>query len=271
MRVKEKNMYLYIYDNEIQRSKHQTLLTKIEARLVDLGINGRQEKYGPLKSLQNIIADGIKNGIRNIIIIGGDKLFLQAVPHVVKNQKAVFGFIPTEEGSRIARVLGIPVGEKACDILSARIIKKIDLGKAGNKIFLFSLETDDQNIIIECDKRYTLSVTRGGEKISICNLGNIFSSKRLSMDIMNDPFDGFLEIVIEPTNQNFIFQWLPTGAGMKQNRRQTKICAKKCIVRSAARSSAWKMDGVQIIKTPFEVEAMPSKLSIIVGKDRLLI
>lgn len=53
-------MYYYIFDQFLNETKYQSLVNKIEARLTDLGINGRSEKLTILKSLPDTMNEIVK-------------------------------------------------------------------------------------------------------------------------------------------------------------------------------------------------------------------
>ena len=55
-------MYLYIYDNFLTEKKYQSLLYKIENRLVDLDIKGRVVRLNILKNMRDVVDSGIKQG-----------------------------------------------------------------------------------------------------------------------------------------------------------------------------------------------------------------
>lgn len=255
-------MYYYICDSFVNQKKYELLLHKIEGRLLELGINGRIEKLTLLKNLKELIEEGIKREADTIVVIGDDKTIGKVISFL-PNFSVTLGIIPIGPKNRIAKILGIPEGEAACDVLSARIIEKIDLGKVNNNYFISSLEIPfGHEVIIECDN-YSISTLSSSNKINICNFGNILDNKIFNK--IYDPKDGKLEIVISPDNNSSGFFNLLKRQFSKDSVfpiKKAKIkCLKECLPVIA--------DGEVTVKTPVSVEVMPKKLKIIVGKNRM--
>lgn len=255
-------MYYYICDSFVNQKKYELTLHRIEGRLLELGINGRIEKLTLLKNLKELIEEGIKRDADTIVVIGDDKTVGKVISFL-PNFSVTLGIIPIGPENRIAQILGIPQGEMACDVLSARIIEKIDLGKINNNYFISSLEIPFSNeVIIECNN-YSISTLSNSNKINICNFGNIFDNKLFKK--LYNPKDGKLEIVISPNANSSRFLNLLKRQFAKDSVfpiKKAKIkCLKECLPVIA--------DGEVIVKTPVSVEVMPKKLKIIVGKNRM--
>ena len=58
-------MYLYLYDSFLNNPKFGNKLAKIETRLTDLGIGGKISRLSPLKNLEELVSDEIKNGVKS--------------------------------------------------------------------------------------------------------------------------------------------------------------------------------------------------------------
>ena len=169
-------MYHYICDSFINQKKYEPILHRIEGRLLELGINGKIEKLTLLKNLKELVEEGIKRNAETIVVIGDDKTISKVISFL-PNFSVILGIIPVGPENKIAKILGIPEGEKACDILSARIIEKIDLGKVNDNYFISSLEIPFSNeTVIECDD-YSIFTLSSANKINICNFVNIFYNK----------------------------------------------------------------------------------------------
>src|SRR3989344_7026326 len=132
-------MYLYLYDSFLNNKKFSNTLARIETRLTDLGIGGKICRISPLRNIKELILDEIRNGVKTVVVVGDDKTLNQIVNGVAKYDITV-GLIPIGPDNRIAQTLGIPEGQKACDVLAARIIEKIDLGKINETYFLSGSE-----------------------------------------------------------------------------------------------------------------------------------
>jgi hypothetical protein len=172
-----------------------------------------------------------------------------------------FGYIPVEN-STIAKMLGIPVAEKACDVLSARIIERIDIGKVNDQYFFSTLEVPEaSNISLECNGgHFNISSISKSDHIQICNLSYAPIDTERRKNVCN-PKDGYLEAVFTPKEKGaFGKDKLATKKQSVFPIRKMKIVSDEIVSLVA--------DGETIVKTPATVEVLSKKLSIIVGKER---
>src|SRR3990167_2391720 len=100
-------MYFYFYDTFLAASKYHSVLSKIEARLMNLGITGKIGRCSPLKSSRDLLFDAVKLGLKNIIVVGNDKTFYRALRDIVEKD-VTLGYIPMEKHSMLAPIFGIP-------------------------------------------------------------------------------------------------------------------------------------------------------------------
>lgn len=256
-------MYYYIYDSFLSNKKYESTLSRIETRIMDLGINGKIEKMTLLKSMREIVEDAIKKGATTIIPIGNDETVSKIISYL-SNYNIILGIIPVGPHNQIAQILGIPPEDKACDVLSARIIEKVDLGKVNNNYFLSYLEIpSNRELILECDQ-YTIAPLSEDTTINIYNFGNILNRDKVSEKIYN-PQDGVLEAVISKKSEN----WGPLKIFKKSFAESSIFPVKKIKIKCSKECVPVMADGQVTIKTPVTVEVMPKKLKIIVGKNRM--
>ena len=255
-------MYFYIYDSFLSDKKYENVLARIEARILELGINGRIEKLTILKNLKELVVDAIKKGADTVVAVGDDRIISKVVSIIAQYSKVTLGIIPLGPENKIAQILGIPEGEQACDILSKRIIKKVDLGKVNDIYFISSLEITKGNIKMECDGQYQVEPQFSEGSISICNFGNIFKETKLAKKDISNPQDGILEAVIFSPNKGFnIFK--------KYYKRDSVFPIKKVKIKCETECVPLLLDGQIVVKTPATVEVAPKKLNIIVGRSRM--
>lgn len=256
-------MYYYIYDSFLNDKKYLPTLHKIEARLMDLGINGRIEKMSLLKSLREIVEDALKKGATTIVAVGNDETVSKIISFL-PNLSTTLGIIPIGDNNKIATTLGIPINEAACDTLSSRIIEKIDLGKANDYYFISSLQVAAQReIVIDCGNYHISPLSENGH-INIYNFNCITDETRENEHLYN-PRDGVLEAVFSET---------PTSTGLfgmfkKQYTRDSVFPFKKIKIKCNKDCLPVIADGQTTIKTPVTVEVAPKKLKVIVGKKRM--
>lgn len=244
-------MYYYIYDSFLNDKKYHGLLAKIENRLTDLGINGKINHLSFLKNIQQVLAEEIKRGVKTVVVVGSDKTLGQII-NLIMDLNVVIGYIPIHSEC-IAGLLNIPQGEYACDVLSARIVKRIDLGKVSNYYFISALETGGQKLTIECDGNYIISLT---DKDNIINIGNL----NYQRGIFASPNDEYLDLFIENIEKKFLIKGKTT---------LSHLTFKKIRLSAEKPMPILLMDEKKILKTPVEIKVQPKKLRMIVGRGSL--
>ena len=249
-------MYLYLYDSFLNNKKFSNTLARIETRLTDLGIGGKICRISPLRNIKELILDEIRNGVKTVVVVGDDKTLNQIV-NVVAKYDITVGLIPIGPDNRIAQTLGIPEGQKACDVLAARIIEKIDLGKINETYFLSGIQISSSQITIECENQYRIKPQQENSQIAIYNLRPIFAT---DLNYFN-PKDVFLEVFIQPFTNGFLKIF-------KKDEERSIIPFKKLVVKSQ-KSISVITDGQKVLKTPVKIEVVPKKLKLIVGKSRM--
>ncbi|PKL72441.1 hypothetical protein CVV26_01590 [Candidatus Kuenenbacteria bacterium HGW-Kuenenbacteria-1] len=252
-------MYYYIYDSYLNHPQYNKVLTKIENKLIDLGLKGKIIKLSAFKKLKGVINEIIKQGAETIVICGDDQIINQTI-NCLENFDICFGFIPITSSSKIARVLGIPPFETACNVLANRIIKKIDLGKINEYYFLSQLEIFNVNNV-ECDDQYHLYF-KTNQPFYIYNLSFLNFQKKIN------PQDGFLEIAISCTK---IFKFIPKFVlklFKKENKIDSFVLVKKIKINSNKEIFLQIDYNPKIILSPAFIKIIPNKFKIIVGKER---
>jgi diacylglycerol kinase family enzyme len=246
-------MNFYCYDAFLREKKYEVLLARIESRLFRLGIQGKSEKLTVLKSMKEVVEGGLKRGAETLIVVGDDQTLSKMI-RLCADRDVILGFIPAGKRSTLGHLLGIPEGEKACDVLAARMIERLDIGKANDIAFLSFLSvTPTSDLLIECDDRYTIEPL-GPHAVTVMNFG--FPE--------DDPFDGKLEVVLAregTTERGFFGRKAPYAESIFSIRSLRVQCFKTSVAAYA--------DGQTVVKTPFSVTVEPKKVRMIVGKKRV--
>lgn len=252
-------MFFYLYDKITQDKKLEGLLTQIEHRLIDLGINGRVERMSVFKNMRELIEGAIKREAHTVVAVGNDHTFTKAVAAVAPFPAVSLGFIPIVSDTVFGKLLGIPSGPEACDILSKRLTQSVDLGRIQKTFFITSAELSSQSSFsVSCNGLYSISAKRLGTAIRIDNIGPVLThgTGRLA-----NATDGELEIILTPPATKSFFATQSEAPSVFPT-THTKI--------TAAESCGVLVDGEVVAKTPCEVEVIPHGIKLIVGKSRLL-
>lgn len=259
-------MYLYLYDSFLVDQKYKKIIDRIETRLTDLGINGKNVRLTILKNANEIVRDNLRQGAQTIVAIGGDALFAE-VAIAAAGSGATVGFIPVDN-SVMAEVLGIPPDEFACDIISGRRVERVDLGKINEQYFLSSLQIDSQHLKLKCDDSYQISpVAIKGVKIINLDWLNFSWSQAGTNFIKNasNPKDGMLEVVLAQKPKVI----LPFFKKVAQ--KDSLFYVKRLYIESADKKEVTiAVDQSRVFKAPALVEIVPDCLKIIIGKEKLI-
>ena len=244
-------MYLYIYDSCLKDKKYKNLINKIENRIIDLDIKGKTLHLNLLKNINNFIKTEIDQGAHTVVIIGDDKTFSHALNSII-SKDIVVGYIPIQSKSLFGQMFGIPSGELACNVLSGRIIKELDVGEINKKYFLHSLKIEKaDDVIVKIDSFEIKAET--GNQIIIKN----FNSDEINESHKTNPTDGILDLFIE--KQGNIFQ---------KNSQHTLLTSKEINISAKTESVPIILDDYQVINTPAKVSIAKEKLKIIVSSNR---
>jgi len=250
-------MHVYIYDSYINQKKYDKAIAMIETRLTDLGLNGKIARLGLMKNIPDLVQNELKRGAKTITAVGNDQTVCQVINALAGNA-APLGIIPVGKNNNfIATSLGITSSQEACDILSARRIMKLDLGRANQNFFLANANITTLGTIVEIDQDYSIETaesgivnivnfTTGEEKLPISSTQNKFN-----------PTDGILEFFIV-TGQDRKFLKKITGKSIFSFKSLTIINKDYPVI----------LDQVLKISTPVEISVAKQILNVIVGKER---
>jgi len=252
-------VYHYIYESFLTDPKFAKQLSTIENRLTDLGIYGSVHRLALFKTMKGTVQDAVRRGAKTVVVVGDDGAVAKAIDAIAEFPGVVFGIIPVGDKNTIAKLLGIDDALGACDILSARLVEELDLGKVNKHYFLTSLNISGA-VKAAIDGRYTVSPVNGGE---IC-----ISNFSMDEKAPGDPRDGRLETMVRSASKGFfksMFAPAYASAGL------SVFPTTQVIIRSpeGAQLTA-TADGQPYQDAEFNVEIAPRRLTVIVGKGRAI-
>jgi diacylglycerol kinase family enzyme len=164
------------------------------------------------------------------------------------------GLIPIGPDQTIADSLGIPHGVAACDSLSRRVIRRLDVGKANHQYFLLQLQAP-AGTTVTCDDTYSVESLDPEGGMAITNLVSGSHSQ---------PDDGQLELVVQPAARG---GW----GGFKRGFDHSSVFPIHHAKLQCHRDhDTLLLDGQTIVKTPTLVEVGEKKLEVIVGRNNRL-
>jgi len=243
-------MHVYIYDDYLNKGKYHKVINRIEIRLTDLGLNGKIIRLGDIKNIKGTIQNEIKLGAKTIIAVGNNQTVNKIIGALVDadiyeefQKKTLLGIIPVGDDNSIAASFGIKNEEKACNILLARRVEKIDLGLANKHYFLNEAAIQSAGSSLAIDD-YMMEIDERGEVRII----NLLSDKKEKLKF--DPRDGLLDVYIRTKKKDLTYFKVKK---FKLNNKNYRLV----------------LDGVVELTAPVELSVAKEALGVIVGKERV--
>lgn len=244
-------MNLFVYDEYINTSRYKKTLNRLETRLTDLSLNGKIIRLNNIRNVQTLIHQEIRAGIKNIYIVGNNESVVKVLSPLLSDNLSdvlkkdlVLSIIPIGKAKQsIAHSMGITDSQEACNIILARLIKKLDLGLVNGFLFINKLEIFNSTIDLNIFTDYNFSVIRKSD-IKIYNVLDDANLKK-SSNILPD--DACLDLIINKKNDI------------------TYINFKKAKIKGASEAL---LDNCLTIKNPNLIEISSFKPKFIVGKNR---
>lgn len=256
-------MYAYVYDSFVTSRKHERELTRVETRLTDLGISGRIERLTMFKNVREIVGDAVGRGCETIVAVGSDETVSRLID-VMGDFEAAFGVIPVGEGPHgIAGMLGVFDGVEACNILSRRVIQKVDLGRVNGQYFLSSVRIPRTRATVSCDNQYRV-IPQEDNEVMVCNLAAMQVSAE-GLETISSPHDGYLDTVFQPSPARGLFSRLfrPNIAPPPP----TVVPVRSVTVKGSSPFTVIK-DGQRLSGKTLQIDILPNRLKVVTGKDR---
>jgi len=254
--------YSYIYGPEVQDKKFSKDLSLIENRLTDLGLNGKIHRLTKFKNIKEIIADDVRGGAKTLVIFGNDETVLKTLTAIPAAGLTV-GVVPFGEPQTIAKMLGLVDRFAACQALSARLLRPIDLGKINDQFFFGSVRFPHSQARIACDGQYSVEAAEDRD-LEIFNL-HLPKDEDDKLFFKPNPHDGHLELVVRKFNKLSIFggwRYALNHAG-----RDSVFLFRKAEIQSKTPVNII-LDGRKTSVQNPKIGVIKGALKLIVGKNR---
>ncbi len=243
-------MYCYLYDDYIQQNKRfEKELLKIENRLTDLGVAGKISRLALFRNAEEMIRDEIDRGVQTVVVVGNDAT-VRKVLNVLSDSNVVLGIIPIGPNNELARMMGVPEGVAACDVLSARRVENIDIGTVNGRKFITGIRIADFKAELMANDGTFRIIATSQSTLEIHNLQET-----------SNPCDGTLHAIIQSQVKDRTFF---------SRRRLTKsILPFQSLAIRSDRLISLLADGQLMEALRFDIGIEPHTLKVITGKDRV--
>ena len=256
--------YAYVYDDFLSDRAYERALANVETRCSVLGIQGRTARLAIFRSARELVEGLVSEGAETIVIVGNDQS-LRKVMWFLPDLPVTVGYIPVGEPASIGAMLGISIGEAACDVLAARRIESLDMGTIDDRYFLTEVMIPATKAAVDIHGQYRIAPREVGD-VFIRNLGSMGEDGHSTADAR----DGLLEVLIRPIIQEPIKRRLAFLSSRSQAAHpETRLTLSRGSIISNEPVDI-DIDGHRINGFTFRLGIVPKKLRIITGRDKKL-
>jgi YegS/Rv2252/BmrU family lipid kinase len=272
------------------------MLRAVGNALSSHGLEHHVERTRSLEHAKELALAAAKAG-EVAVAFGGDGL-IGAVAGALAHSEGVLGVLPGGRGNDLARVLGIPLDPvAACQVLAGGVVKQLDLGDAGGKVFVgiascgFDSEANriaNETRLVRGNLVYAYAALRAlagwrpasftvtldgvrsstftGYTVAAANSKAYGGGMYLAPDASLD--DGMLDVVIvEDISKVRFLRLLPTVfKGEHVRQPNIRIERAREVTIAADRPFTMYADGDPIAELPVTVRALPSAVRAIVPR-----
>ncbi len=279
-------MHYYILDpHKLTLPKFERMQVELQGMLTEFKISGEVGRITALRSMSDLVETANQRGTKTLVACGSDDTFIRMLAEL-RGKDFALGFIPFEENSFIAKILGIDSIYSAVKTIAARRIEKIDLGVVTPHTYFLSylefgtikeqvqdlgifsalrpIKQTLSKIAIRIDDSYIIETECLGGLVV-----NTRPTSGKSAAIAN-PTDGYLDVLIlEKLQRSDILRYknaILTGH-LEQVPHTTAIKCRK-VEFLEPRGLPIVLSERTITKAPATVQIIPQRLRVIVGRKR---
>ncbi len=278
-------MYYYILDpRNIGEKTFEERQIALQGYLAEFKINGEMGRVTPLRSIESLVETASERGVKTLVACGTDETFNIMLSHL-QGRDFTIGFIPLNDDSYLAKILGLKNLYESVKILAARRVVKIDLATVAHSYFVSYLEfglasskikdlswwssikalsAPAQELSVRIDNSYVMNLKCLGGIVA-----NTRSTSSESESIAN-PTDGFLDLlVVEHLTKAQVVRYKEAIlTGQLEKIPGTSVIKCRKIEFLEPNGFPLTISGRVLTKLPATVEIIPQRLRIIVGKNR---
>jgi diacylglycerol kinase family enzyme len=281
-------VYYYIIDPQKTSQKNfERVQNQLYSCVSELRISGEMTRVTTLRSIAQLVEVALMREATTIVGVGHDST-IQDIVNAVGEKDVAVGYVPVED-SELARILGIPDVESACRSLAHRRVEVLDLGMIQGGYFFTkvsmgaSLESLQATSMFDFSK-FTQAANLRPVPVKMeidgqfsaqfeVAIGAIFNSRAARPDESKiaNPTDGVLDILLLPGLKSFD-AWKyrnELALGLLEKIPGCAVVHGKRITITAPEGLPFFVGERTIAKVPAVIEAIPAKIKMIVGKDRM--
>lgn len=288
-------MYYYIINPASGGGKINKVQEKLKERLKELGIAGEFVKSTGPGDITRLTKMAIDKNYKTIVAVGGDGTINEII-NGIGDAKVALGIIPLGSNNELANMLGIPDWQVACNILAARKVEEVDLGRINNKLFVTAASIGFDNILFDLKRSrrnglfgkfaYATKLSAAVRKYKPIHLEFNFDEKySVETDCFNfslsnsaflnylpqksKPQDNMLDaVLISHLNYGDMLKYGQGTLDISKKPGQVSVFHTKKIKITSKEPVTVSADGKAVAETPVMIEVSDRKLRVIVSKKR---
>jgi diacylglycerol kinase family enzyme len=235
-------MNIFVYD--VFLDKYKRKIKKTEEKLNSLSLQGKIIYLKNIKNLTESLKYEINNGAKTIVSVGNDETvskLINVLPNI--SEKIPLSIIPIGPKNSIAPSLGILNEKEACYVLSARRKEVINIGIAGESLFISNVSVESQGSYFYIDKSFKLFPQKRG----VSYVFNLSTKENELKPFKISPQDKTLSLYIK-------------------DKTKTHVPLKTIDIKGENKNII--IDNAIEVKGPLSVSVSEKKITFIVGKER---
>lgn len=284
-------MYYYILNPASGGGRINKIQERLKNRLKELGIAGEFVKSLGEGDVTKLTHLGIKKGYKTIVAVGGNGTINEVINGVGKSEVAV-GIIPIGYKNELAKTLGIPDWQSACNILAARKIETLDIGIVGKSYFITSVNIGFEAEMAEKKPVETSLIHKTLYYKKALSWSSKFKPQKATLNL-NDDYQvetDFFNIKVtnsrtfnhqedKPTSLEILvtgkmsygssLKYIVNPDSLKQEKKpDLSLFRTQRAIINTAKPAVVSVDGKAIYKTPIAISISGRKLKIIVARKK---
>jgi diacylglycerol kinase family enzyme len=278
-------VYYYILDpHNLNLPKFEKLQIELQGLLAEFNVNGEVGRVTALRTISDLIDTASQRGANTLIACGSDDTFNLMMAQL-RGRDFTVGFVPFDENSYLAKILGIDSLHTAIKTIAARRIEKMDLARVGTTYFIGSAEfgiTGHEMRNVTLWNSFSALAGKGMEyqiridnsyTITAQSVGGAVVNSRLtstSTQALANPTDGYLDLLLMDAlpKSTILRHKQDIIDTMLERTPNSSIIKCRKIEFLEPRGLGLSIAGKVMAKFPEVVEIIPRRLKMIVGKNR---
>jgi diacylglycerol kinase (ATP) len=278
-------MYYYILDpTDVPQKDFERQQAELQTLLTEFNVNGEQARVSPLRIVKDLVDAAANRGATTLVICGTDQTLYQVLANL-RNHEFTLAFIPLVQNTQMGRILGMSDLAGAVKTIASRRIEKIDIARVNESYFIGYLELGIATQVnksigfLGSMKLFSGSTIKVNMRIDDAYnvssevMGGLIINTRgtqITENMIGNPQDGYLDLLLieRMSGMSAARYKQDIQYGLYENIPGSTVIRCQKIEILEPHNIKIYINGKEIASAPTEIEVIPSRLKMIVGKKR---